>query len=172
MKKKRFLKWKYTVKLASSTLCIYAAFSLVMICWCFYITNWEQLIVANEDFVLQHSCLSVLLLDTIIFLWTVFGVFLSFQKHTKKSTIYGVFLFVLLVYKIIYGIVFATGGSEIGYEYQKTMLTKWEQCCSANENKLEIYIWRICNLNEFICVAVMFFLGNFSSFSLYHISIQ
>lgn len=154
-------------------LAIYCLFSFWIAAWFYQQTDWKTLEKNGDDYMFRHSCISVILIDLCIFCWSFVGIMSSFKKHNKKTTIYLVFLFVLLLHKTLYGVVFYTGGNTAGSDYHFNMNTRWENCCSRAESVhySELLVWRITKINEIVSVILMFVIGNIGSICLYQISI-
>ena len=170
--RKKCLGWRKTALLLNITLSFYTIFSLVIISWFYHITDFEKIFNYEEDYVFKHSCIAVIVIDICLFLWSIFGIMTSFRKRNKSTTIYAVFLFVLLFYKALYGSIFLSGGSEVGYNFQTLMAKKWENCCDEKQSYYDIVIWKISSMNELVSVITMFFIGNTASLCLYKVSIS
>lgn len=173
MKKFKCFSWKNAAIFLNVILCVYSIFSFVMVAWYYTITDWENIFkMEGEDFIYKHSCIAVIIVDIFLFFWSIFGVISCFQKRQTKTTIYAVFLLVLLFYKLLYGSIFMSGGSSLGHNYHIVMLRKWDHCCEENESFTDLAVWKISNANELASIITMFIIGNFASFSLYHVSIS
>lgn len=168
----KLFSWKVFARGLSIILCFYCLFSFWMACWFYRQTDWKALEEESEDFMFRQACIAVIFVDILLFLWSFVGIFASFRNHNKKTTIYFVFLIVLLMHKTLYGAVFYTGGTSTGYNFQENMRKRWENCCGEEENYYELAIWRVSNINEIVSLVLMSVVGSIGSFCLYQVSIS